>query len=138
MNVIIHGNFAKGSDTMKTFKRSLSTVATLAVLCGSVLALVPAAAQTYGDVPRYTTWQSDWDHGNSDRHHVILGTISDFHPYRLTVQRRNGNVQTVDLKNGTRIYPIGATPTPGERVALVGYYSNGTFIANRVVLNTNP
>jgi hypothetical protein len=52
----------------------------------------------------------------------------------LTVARRNGDVQTVDLKNGTVIYPTGATPTTGERVALVGYYSNGTFIANGLVL----
>jgi hypothetical protein len=52
----------------------------------------------------------------------------------LTVARRNGMVQTIDLKHGTVIYPTGATPTQGERVALVGYYSSGTFIANRVIL----
>jgi hypothetical protein len=66
---------------------------------------------------------------------VILGTVAAFTPYRLTVARRNGNVQTVDLKHGTVIYPTGATPTTGQRVGLVGYYSNGTFIANRVILH---
>jgi hypothetical protein len=65
---------------------------------------------------------------------VILGTVSAFSPYRLTVTRRNGDMQTIDLKHGTVIHPTGATPTPGERVAIVGYYSNGTFIANRVIL----
>ena|SRR5579862_7568455 len=85
-------------------------------------------------VPMYTTWQTDWDAYRYDQGHVILGTVTDFAPYRLTVQRRNGGVQTVDLKNGTVIYPEGSTPSPGQRVALVGYYSNGTFIANRVVL----
>ena len=66
----------------------------------------------------------------------MLSIVTNFAPYRLTVQRRNGVVQTVDLKNGTRIYPIGRTPSPGERVALVGYYSNGTFVVNRVILRT--
>jgi hypothetical protein len=42
----------------------------------------------------------------------------------------------IDLKHGTEILPTGATPTPGERVAIVGYYSNGTFIANRVIIRT--
>ena len=52
------------------------------------------------------------------------------------MHRHNGIVQTVDLKNGTRIFPTGATPAPGERVALVGYYSNGVFVANRVILRS--
>ena len=65
---------------------------------------------------------------------TVLGTIAGFTPYRFTVMRNNGVVQTVDLKNGSIIRPTGATPSPGEHVALIGYYSNGTFIANRVVL----
>jgi hypothetical protein len=40
----------------------------------------------------------------------------------------------IDLKNGTVILPTGATPAPSQRVAIVGYYSHGTFIANRVLL----
>jgi hypothetical protein len=55
------------------------------------------------------------------------------HP-RLTVNRRDGVTQTVDLKNGTIILPTGATPTATQRVAVVGYYSKGTFICNRVIL----
>ena len=38
----------------------------------------------------------------------MLGTVANFTPYRLTVMRRNGNVQTVDLKNGTVIRPNGS------------------------------
>lgn len=116
---------------MKFYTAMTSLVAML-LLNGA--ACVPASAQDYG-VPAYTTWQSDWDAYHYDRHHVILGTVSSFSPYRLTVQRRNGNVQTVDLKNGTVIFPTGATPGTGQRVALVGYYSNGTFIASRVILH---
>ncbi len=82
----------------------------------------------------YTTWQPEWDAYKYDKAHVMLGEVANFTPYRLTIQRRNGVQQTVDLKNGTLIYPTGATPTQGERAALVGYYSNGTFIANRVIL----
>lgn len=116
--------------TMRFFVAMTSLAAVLAM--GGAFASLPAVAQS--DVPSYTTWQSGWDTYQYDRHHVILGTVASFAPYRLTVTRRNGDVQTVDLKHGTVIYPTGATPTAGERAALVGYYSNGTFIANRVIL----
>src|SRR5580704_8107643 len=96
----------------------------LATLLASASQSTPVFAQTYA-YPAYTTWQSDWDASRYDRKHVMLGVVTDFAPYRLTVQRRNGIVQTVDLKNGTIIFPTGATPSPGQRVALVGYYSDG-------------
>jgi hypothetical protein len=107
----------------------------LATLLAAFTLTAPAFAQYYA-YPAYTTWQPDWDAYRYDQHHVMLGIVTDFAPYRLTVQRRNGIVQTVDLKNGTRIFPTGATPSPGERVALLGYYSNGTFIVNRVILRS--
>jgi hypothetical protein len=116
---------------MKFYIGMSSLVAAALLLGGPCTA--PVAAQDYG-VPVYTTWQSDWDANHFDRHHVMLGTVANFSPYRLTIARRNGVVQTVDLKHGTVIFPTGATPAQGERVALVGYYSNGTFIANRVIL----
>ena len=121
---------------MKFYAAMTSLAATLFILGGALTTTIPAAAQydQYGPPPAYTTWQPDWDQYNYDRHHVMLGHVASFTPYRLTVMRRNGDVQTVDLKHGTEIYPTGATPSPGERVALVGYYSNGTFIADRVIL----
>jgi hypothetical protein len=51
------------------------------------------------------------------------------------VARRDGVVQLIDLKDGTVILPTGATPGTNERVAVIGYYSKGTFIANRVILH---
>lgn len=115
------------------------TIASLALagLMGPA-ALTPALAQGYVqvDVPVYTTWQPTWDQYQFDQKHVMLGVVEDFAPYRLTVTRRDGVTQTVDLKNGTRIYPIGSTPSQGERVAMVGYWSNGTFIVNRLVLRS--
>lgn len=125
---------------MKLTTRTFIGSAALAALIGMGIAGGPASAQgyPYGEgpqyVPPYTTWQPDWDRNRFDKHHVMLGIVAGFSPYRLTIQRRNGAVQTVDLKNGTTIFPNGATPQQGERVALLGYYSNGTFIANRVVL----
>ena len=86
-------------------------------------------------VPVYQEWQPGWDHYRFDRRHVILGTVANFEPYRLQVARRNGNMQMIDLKNGTVILPTGATPMQNERVAIVGYYSHGTFIANRVIIH---
>ncbi len=93
-------------------------------------------AQTYHPyaIPSYSTWQAQWDQDQYDRRHVILGMVVGFQPYRLQVQRRDGFVQGLDLKNGTIILPTGATPTPGERVAVVGYYSRGTFIVNRLII----
>ncbi len=84
--------------------------------------------------PAYESWQAAWDRYEFDKHHVILGTVVSFAPYRLQVARHNGNVQMIDLKPGTIIKPTGATPIQNERVAIVGYYSKGTFIANRVLI----
>ena len=83
-----------------------------------------------------TTWNPAWETGNYDRHHVLIGTIADFKPYRMLLQPAdpNGNATTVDLKNGTVIRPDGTTLSPGMRVAVMGYWSKGTFIANRVIL----
>jgi hypothetical protein len=102
-------------------------------------AVQPVSAQEvieYGPhrVPLYVRWQPGWDAYRFDHRHVILGTVASFAPYRLQVARRDGVVQQIDLKNGTVILPTGATPTATQRVAVVGYYSKGTFIANRVLL----
>src|SRR5690242_2299765 len=119
------------------------SVTAAALMLGGAVAPLPTSAQDYGygsygygpyGEPLYNTWQPEWNQDRYDRRHVMLGTVADFRPYRLTIMRRNGVVQTVDLKNGTVIRPTGATPAPGEHVAIVGYYSNGTFIANRVIL----
>jgi hypothetical protein len=100
-------------------------------------AALPASAQQYQGPagPSYRQWQPQWDQGQFDRQHVVLGTVARFEPFRLQVARRDGNVQMIDLKPGTRIFPRGETPSTNERVAVTGYWSNGTFIANRVILH---
>jgi hypothetical protein len=115
--------------------RSFLTLGTLAAVLGA--ASLPASAQMNGaplHVRGYRHWQPDWDHDRYDRQHVIVGTVSNFRPFRLQIARSNGTVQMVDLKQGTRIFPRGETPSVNERVAVSGYYSNGTFIADRVML----
>jgi hypothetical protein len=112
--------------------RSLLTLGLLA--SATVVPALPASAQMVG-MPAYRVWQPGWDQGQVDRRHVILGTVTAFQPFRLQIARRNGTVQMIDLKHGTAILPTGETPAMNERVAVVGYYSNGTFIANRVILH---
>jgi hypothetical protein len=113
-----------------------TSVAALAfgALMGAFGSALPASAQAY-PYPNYTTWQNGWDTKQYDHQHVMVGVVQNFSPYRLTVTRRNGVTHLVDLKNGTVIYPTGATPAPGERVALVGHYSNGVFVVGRVILH---
>jgi hypothetical protein len=119
-------------------KIRFATLAFLIALLGVNVA--PAFAQTeviivdQHGVPAYDHWQAAWDRYEFDRHHVILGSVTNFAPYRLQIARRDGFVQTIDLKNGTVILPTGATPAVSQRVAVIGYYSHGTFIANRVLL----
>jgi hypothetical protein len=123
---------------------NLRSLLTLGLFASAIAAsALPAAAQmTYGadngagpaTVPHYRRWQASWDQGQFDQRHVILGTVSDFKPFRLQIARQNGTIETIDLKHGTAILPTGETPSINQRVAAVGYYSGGTFIANRVIL----
>ncbi|MFY9781096.1 MAG: hypothetical protein WAJ85_11375 [Candidatus Baltobacteraceae bacterium] len=86
-----------------------------------------------------TTWNVAWDAGTYDQHHVLIGTVADFKPYRMLLQPADpsGHATTVDLKNGTVIRPDGTQLAPGMRVAVLGYWSKGTFIANRVILRNS-
>ena len=116
-------------------------LAVLAFVAASLASsILPAQADEvivvdHHGAPQYQTWQPAWDRFEADRRHVMLGTVSHFEPFRLQLARRDGVVQTIDLKNGTVILPTGATPMINERVAVVGYYSRGTFIANRVIIH---
>jgi hypothetical protein len=130
------------------FKKVLNTARPLAmsaafVLSAGAVALAqttPMQGNNYGSFdPQYDTvnaWNTAWDTGTYDRHHVLLGVITDSKPYRLLLAPADpdGHATMVDLKNGTIIRPDGATLVPGMNVAVLGYWSKGTFIANRIVL----
>ena len=99
---------------------------------------VPSPSSWSAYDPMYNTvdtWNTAWDTGAYDRNHVMLGTVGKYTPGRLTLANATGDTTTIDLKEGTVIRPTGATPAAGQRVAVFGYWSNGTFIANRVVLH---
>jgi hypothetical protein len=113
--------------------RYWSLLALALIAATTILPVLPAQAQMM-ERPRNHAWQTDWERGRFDRRHVILGTVTQFQPFRLQIARPNGTVQTIDLKRGTTILPTGETPATNMRVAVEGYYSNGTFIANRVIL----
>jgi len=99
----------------------------------------PSAPMTYNSFDTaydsINAWQPAWDTGAYDRNHVLIGTVGSFQPFRLTMTNTAGDTMTIDLKQGTVIRPTGLTPSSGQRVAVFGYWSNGTFIANRVVLH---
>ena len=108
------------------------------MLCIGFASVAPleTLAQPFSDpsTPNYTRWQARWDAAAFHNKHVIVGEVIDFRPFRVRLRRSNGTTQMVDLKHGTTILPTGATPTPGEHVALVGYYSRGTFVVNRLII----
>jgi hypothetical protein len=100
---------------------------------------MPATGSNWSSFdPAYNTvdtWQPTWDTGAYDRNHELLGTVGKFTKDRLTITSAQGDTMVVDLKEGTVIRPTGSTPTAGQRVAIFGYWSNGTFIANRIILH---
>jgi hypothetical protein len=122
---------------MKALRTTALVLAASAGLGASVLA--PAGAQMYPDrddeAPAYGQWQPGWDRGEFDQKHIMIGTVVKFTPFRLDLARQNGDVQTIDLRNGTVIRPVGATPVRNERVAVEGSYSRGTFVANRIIIH---
>jgi hypothetical protein len=142
---------------MKTHRTSITRIAGplafAAALCGGQLLMYgsgaalaqsapqpPAAQDQYlmdsqpmnGPLP--DAWDSVWDNGTYDHTHYVIGTVASFTAYRLLVARGSGETMQIDLKKGTVIRPEGLDLAPGEHVAVVGYSSKGTFIANRVVL----
>jgi hypothetical protein len=112
--------------------KHLRSALALAIAAGTLsfaAATLPAGAQmtTYGPAP---TWAAPYYDTTS---HVLTGTIVAAAPYRITVrvgERRRG--LPIDLKNGTVINPVGTRLAPGQSVRIRGYWSQGTFIANRV------
>jgi hypothetical protein len=106
----------------------------LGLFASAAFPLGASAQGTRTLIPGYDSWQPQWDHYHYDRRHVILGEVIRFRPYRVEIRTHEGNIRTIDLKGGTVIHPTGATPMRGDRIAVYGYWSNGTFIADGIVL----
>jgi len=117
--------------------RGIRPLALTLVLLGAAGMFATQAAPASAQVNSYERWNAQWDAGAYDHHHILVGTIASFTPYRMLLSRdRNGETTQVDLKRGTRIRPDGMNLSPGEHVAVMGYWSKGTFIANRIVLRS--
>ena len=63
----------------------------------------------------------------------LRGTVTAFDRFNMTV-RADGQYLPVQLHQGTIINPTGLTLAPGMYVRVFGYWSNGNFEANRIVL----
>lgn len=63
----------------------------------------------------------------------LRGVVAGFGGYSMTLNVRRGQVP-VQLHRGTIIEPTGTTLQPGMRVNIHGYWSNGAFYANRIVV----
>jgi hypothetical protein len=103
----------------------------LALALGSLsfgAATLPALAQAYyGPPPAWT----EPDHDTP--RHDLAGVITYAAPYRIRLRVGFlGHTLPIDLHDGTVIWPTGTTLNPGMHVLVRGYWSDGTFIANRV------
>jgi len=65
--------------------------------------------------------------------HQLHGVVGSFGGFDMTL-RVEGEPLPVRLHQGTIINPTGLTIKPGMRVRVFGYWANGRFQANRIVL----
>jgi len=100
----------------------------LAALVASVGAVAttaaPAAAQYLAPPYAYGAYGAPAN--------ALIGTVTYFYQFNMTVQGPNGAVVPVQLHQGTIINPRGSTIVPGMQVTVRGYWSNGQFFANRI------
>jgi hypothetical protein len=136
-------NVRKALNTARPLALSAAFVLSAGAVALAQNAPMQSGPAGYGTFdPQYDSinaWNTAWDTGTYDRHHVLLGVVTDSKPYRLLLAPADpdGHAIMVDLKNGTIIRPDGMTLAPGMNVAVLGYWSKGTFIANRIVLRGN-
>ena len=65
--------------------------------------------------------------------YALQGVVTYSAPFHMTVRVRDDSY-AVDLRQGTVIKPVGITLTPSMVVNVAGYWSGGTFVANRIVV----
>lgn len=111
-------------------KRTITLVGAAIIATFACVASIDSPARSQ-QLPNYIAANG---YHQSQMENRVVGVVTGFRSYRMTVQRASGQMQTIDLKNGTLIRPMGATPTQGEMAIVHGYYSNGTFIANSISL----
>jgi hypothetical protein len=113
-------------ETTLSSKRLVTALLAGAVTAGTTLmgAIAPAAAQTYYQPPPVRA---------EARAREVRGIVTSFYRYNMSISSRGQNVP-VQLHQGTIIEPTGAAMQPGMRVTLRGYWTNGVFVANRIIV----
>jgi hypothetical protein len=74
-----------------------------------------------------------YDHERYSRAYDLQGVVTFSEPYHMRV-RIHDDIYAVTLHDGTIIKPTGITLTPTMVVHVAGYWSDGTFIANRIIV----
>jgi hypothetical protein len=104
------------------------TLITSALVGGTSLiaATTPVSAQTYYPAPPPPPVAA--------RGHELRGVVTSFYRFEMSVNSPRGENVPVQLHQGTVIAPVGASLQPGMRVVIHGYWNNGVFFANRIVV----
>jgi hypothetical protein len=109
-------------------KKFLAVPALAATLIGGAGAIgataAPAAAQYLP--PAYYYY--------GPRQAQVIGVITSFYQFNLTLHARSGAFVPIQLHQGTVLVPLGVTLLPGMPVIVHGYWWNGVFYANRIRL----
>lgn len=97
-----------------------------------LLVLATSVAPVYADVPGGYYPPAPYSYGaDRDDRRVVLGFVTYFHRYDLTLRARAGDFP-VALHHGTIINPTGITLRPDMLVSVRGYWDNGSFHADRI------
>lgn len=90
----------------------------------------PAPVVVYQPAPVVVSYDSD---DRFARAYDIQGVVTSSVPYHMNV-RIHDQIYSVSLHDGTIIKPTGITLEPTMIVNVAGYWSGGTFVANRIVV----
>ena len=90
----------------------------------------PAPVVIYQPAPTVVSYDPDERYSHA---YDLQGVVTFSEPYHMRVRVRD-DIYAVNLHDGTIIRPTGITVTPTMVVHVAGYWSGGTFIANRIVV----
>ena len=90
----------------------------------------PAPVVIYQPAPPVVSYDPD---ERFSRAYDVQGVVTSSVPYHITLHIRDG-FYPIALHDGTIIRPTGITLSPSMVVHVDGYWSGGTFIANKIVV----
>ena len=90
----------------------------------------PAPVVIYRPAPAAVSYDPDERYS---RAYDLQGVVTFSQPYHMRV-RIHDDIYAVTLHDGTIIKPTGITLSPTMVVHVAGYWSGGTFVANRIVV----